>query len=280
MPPSRSGDRTITVELPGGLIVGDRCLGQGELRPLSGHEEDWLARHRGLPSAVVVTRLLESCLVTVGGGSVTDGLVRQLLVGDRDYLLLALRRMTLGDRFQGVLQCPACDAKMDITFDAADIRVEPRPQTATSYTIEAPSADGSSRTIRFRLPTGGDQEAVLGLDPLGAVEALIQRCIVDDGGVPLSVDEGQAVIEAMDRLAPQLDIELDLTCPECAHVFLAPFDATTFFLHEMAINGAQLLRETHALALSYHWSEADILSLDRERRRAYLGLLHETLRRE
>ena len=279
MPGARSRDHTITVGLPGGLIVGDRRLDHGELRPLSGHEEEWLARDRGLPGPVMVTRLLESCLVAVGGTTVTADLVRQLLVGDSDYLLLALRRMTLGDRFQGVLQCPACDAKMDITFDAADVQVEPRPQTATSYTVEVRSADGAPRTIRFRLPTGGDQEAVLGLDSPVAVEALMQRCIVD-GGAALAAGEGEAVIEAMDRLAPQLDIELDATCPECAHVFLAPFDVTTFFLHEMAINETQLLRETHALALSYHWSEADILSLRRDRRRAYLGLLHDTLRRE
>jgi hypothetical protein len=268
------------VELPGGLVVGDRRLDHGELRPLSGHEEEWLARDRGLPGPVMATRLLESCLVAVGGAPVTADLVRQLLVGDRDYLLLALRRMTLGDHFQGVLECPACDAKMDISFSAADVRVEPRPQQAASYTVDVQSADGSRRTIRFRLPTGGDQEAILGLDTPAAVEALIQRCVVDDGGAALAAAESQAVIEAMDRLAPQLDIELDLTCPECDHVFVAPFDATTFFLHEMAINGAQLLRETHALALSYHWSEADILSLGRDRRRAYLGLLHDTLRRE
>lgn len=266
---SRSGERTVTVALPGGSTA--------ELRALSGREEEWLARHRDAPSAIAVTRLLDACLVGLDGAETTGDVARRLLVGDRDYLILALRRMTLGDGFQGVVACPRCAAKIDISFDAADVPVESRPQTVASHTLPLEAGE-SPRTIRFRLPTGADQEAVLGLEPMAtAVDALLERCIVEDGGTTLATDEREAVVEAMDRLAPQVDVELDLTCPECEHAFMLPFDVTAFFLHEMAINGAQLLRETHALALAYHWSEADILSLDRERRRAYLGLLRETL---
>lgn len=277
MPGSRTGEGTVTVPLPGGLIVGDHRLGHAELRPLTGHEEEWLARHRGASSAVAVTRILEACLVGISDADVPGDLARRLLVGDRDYLMFALRRLTLGDSFQGVLACPLCAAPMDISFGAEDVPVEPRPQTAASYTLELGSAAGSLRTVRFRLPTGGDQEAVLDMDHGAAVEALLERCIVDDGGAPLAIDEREAVVTAMDRLAPQVDIELDLTCPVCGHAFLMPFDVTAFFFHEMGINGAQLLREIHSLALAYHWSEADILSLGRDRRRAYLGLLRETL---
>jgi hypothetical protein len=78
----------------------------------------------------------------------------------------------------------------------------------------------------------------------------------------------------------ELEVELDLTCPECSLTFLAPFDTTAFFFHEMQINGDQLLREVHLLALYYHWSEAEILSLSRDRRRAYLGLLSDAVRQD
>jgi hypothetical protein len=270
-----------TFLLPGGLIVGEnRRLCEAELRPLTGHEEEWLARHPGTPSALVVTRLLSNCLVRIDDTPPTSDLVRQLLVGDRDYLILQLRRLTLGDEFQAVLLCPACNAKMDVTVQAGDISVERRPQTAASYTVELPAKGSSGRTVRFRLPTGADQEAVLGMDHEAAVDALLNSCLLDDGGIPLSPEECKAVIDAMDQLAPQLEVELDLTCPECSHVFLAPFDTTTFFLHEMRIHSDQLLREVHLLAFYYHWSEADILSLRRDRRRAYLGLLSDALRQD
>jgi len=277
---SRSGEDTVTVALPGGLIVGDRRLDHAELRPLSGREEEWLARHRGLPSARAVTWLLGACLIAIGEEAVSEALVRNLLVGDRDYLILALRKMTLGDRFQGVLPCPACTALMDIGFAADDVPVESRPQTAAWYALELGTAGAPPRTVRFRLPTGADQEAVLDLDAGAAADALLERCLANDAGAPLTSAQREAVIAEMDRLAPQLNIELDLTCPECGHAFVAPFDLAAFFFHEMGLNGQQLLRETHALALAYHWSEAEILGLGRDRRRAYLGLLRETLHRE
>src|ERR1044071_6970856 len=40
MPEARSGERTRTVALPGGLVIDDRCLADAELRPLSGREEE------------------------------------------------------------------------------------------------------------------------------------------------------------------------------------------------------------------------------------------------
>ena len=67
----------------------------------------------------------------------------------------------------------------------------------------------------------------------------------------------------------------ELTCPECERDFLAPFDTTAFFFQEMRLRREALLREVHLLALYYHWSEADILALTRERRRMYLALLDE-----
>jgi hypothetical protein len=84
----------------------------------------------------------------------------------------------------------------------------------------------------------------------------------------------------MERLAPQVELELDMTCPKCGHSFVAPFDLTAFFFDEMRVSSRQLLREVHMLAFYYHWSESEILSLRRTRRREYLDLLSEALRQE
>lgn len=264
-------------ELPGGLVVNGQPMVQAELRPLTGREEDWLAHHGSEPSAAVVTRLLANCLVRVGDLEASRDLPGKLLVGDRDFLMLQLRRLTLGDRFQAVLVCPACGAKADVDFTAGDIPVERHPQTSPQNTLEF--LDPAPRTVLFRLPSGADQEAVLGMPAEQAAEALLDRCILDDGGSPLSPGERQAVIEEMERLAPKVELDLDMKCPECGHSFLAPFDTTLFFCREMRLSGGQLLREVHLLALYYHWSEDQILDLPRSRRRAYLELLSEALRR-
>jgi hypothetical protein len=262
--------------LPGGLMLQqDQLLNTACLRPLSGREEDWLAHHQAYPNAARVSWLLNACLVSLGHRQVDSDMVRRLLVGDRDYLMLQLRRLTLGDQVQAVVPCPACEQKMDVDFRLSDVPVEYRPQHVPAHTLEL-----SDRLISFRLPTGGDQEAVLGLEGDAAVEELLNRCILDDGDNPLSVEERQAVIAEMERLAPQVDLELDLTCPECAERFLLPFDTTAFFFEEMASKGNALLHEVHALAFYYHWSETEILKLDRHRRRAYLSLLNDSLRQD
>jgi hypothetical protein len=276
-----SGALPGAIGLPGGLVLSeDRRLEDVELRPLTGREEDWLATHAALPSAITATRLLSSCLVRIGDVKPSRQLVRRLLVGDRDYLILQLRRITLGDEFHAVLRCPACDSKMDVNFDTKDVPVTFRPQGAADHSIQLNSATNSERTVRFRLPCGGDQEAVLGYNVQQAAEMLLDRCVLDNGGIPFSLNEREAVANAMERLAPQVDLELDLICPECENQFLTPFDTTAFFFSEMKINGRQLLSEIHSLALYYHWSEPEIVSLPRDRRRAYLGLLSDAVRRE
>ena len=262
--------------MPGGLVLDEGpCLTRAVLRPLIGREEEWLAHSDHAPSAIRVTHLLTSCLISLGGKPVSDDVVRGLLVRDRDYLILQLRRLSIGDEVNAVLDCPACSEPMDVSFRASEVPVESRPQKAQSHTLSI-----GEREVRFRLPTGGDQEDLLETELQAAAEELLDRCILSDGGRPLSDEERSAVMDEMERLAPQMELELEMVCPQCEHSFVAPFDTTTFFFDEMRVSSKQLLREVHALAFYYHWTESDILAMRRARRREYLGLLSEALRQE
>jgi hypothetical protein len=245
------------------------------IRPLTGDDEEWLARNRGTPNAVAASRLLDACVLRVDSGDPPRGISRRMLAGDRDYLMLQLRRLTLGDRVQGVLDCPACGSRMDLDFDAAQAPVQACPQPMVWHSLELPG-----RAVRFRLPAGVDLELIVGRDLETAVEILLSRCVASDEGQSLTPAEKDAVIETMDKVAPQVDLELDLKCPECAHSFTTPFDMTSFFFDEMGLNSKQLFREIHSLAFYYHWSESDILGMLRERRRMYLSLLSDALREE
>jgi hypothetical protein len=269
-----------SVALPGGILSGDdpsscRRYRSAVIRPLSGHEEAWLAGNRHLPNAIIVTRLLNFCVLKIDGEPAPASVAQRMLVGDRDYLLLQLRRVTLGDRLSAVIHCPACGSKMDTDLDTASVPIESRPQVELRHSV-----DVGDRIVSFRLPAGSDQEAVVGLDSEAAVAELFRRSIVDDGGSPLTPAEQLVVIAAMERVAPEVFVELQLTCPECAHEFVMPFDIASFFFDEMRIAGRQLFREVHTLAFYYHWTETEILGLARDRRRLYLSLLSDTLRGE
>lgn len=267
-----------TVTLPGGLVLeADHPLHTAELRPLTGREEDWLVHHPSVPSATAVTCLLSNCLLRLDTVTSSRELVGKLLVGDRDYLVLQLRRLTLGDEFRAVVLCPQCQAPMDVTFHAEEIPVETRRQTASHYSCHLPSRAAKKRAVRYRLPTGSDQEAVLGLDPVAGVDALLERCLLDP--VRLTRKERQLLMDEMEKQAPSVELDLNLQCPNCSHAFIAPFDTTAFFLQEIRSGARHLLREFHTLAFHYHWSEAEILRLERSRRRTYLSLVSDELQR-
>lgn len=268
-------DATRAVSLPGGIVAPDGVvLRDLELRPLTGADEEWLAGSIGVPAAYAVSGLLASCIVSADGRAAGE-VAGALLVGDRDYLMLELRRMTLGERLQAVVTCPACAKPMDIELGAAEVPVERPVAVAAEYEVEC-----GGRAVRFRLPTGSDQEAVAAMPLEAAVDALLARCMVSDGGRALSAEEREAVIAAMETAAPRVEVDLDLTCPECSESFVMPFDTSAFFLDEMRMRSDLLLREIHALAFYYHWTEGEILRLTRGRRRAYLSLLSDAVRGE
>jgi hypothetical protein len=64
-----------------------------------------------------------------------------------------------------------------------------------------------------------------------------------------------------------------LTCPACHSSYTAQLNAADFLFRKLEDRVEQLLREIHALALSYHWSEEAILEMPATRRQRYLELI-------
>ena len=275
----------IPITLPGGLWVDGVCHRQAFLRPLSGADEEFLLdAGDGLLPAQKTTALLSRSVTQLGTlAPLTAEAARSLTVGDREALLLHLRRVTLGERLPCVVACPAsgCGQKMDVDLTASELLLPPY-RTEPAY--ERPIAvNGETRPIRFRLPTGADQEeaaAAARRDPPAAVKLLLERC-VDGEGIERSIPEIAAQVgQAMSELDPQAELDISLTCPACGHSFSTLFDTASYFFQELAVRARHLYREVHLLALHYHWSEPEILSLTPRRRGLYLEMLSDALGRE
>src|SRR4051812_32715454 len=94
--------------LPGGYLDERGGLHREvQLAPLTGRDEEALALLApGAAAAVAVTALLTRCVKRVGSIERVDAaLARELLVCDRDYLVLWLRSLTFGPRVNAVLRC-------------------------------------------------------------------------------------------------------------------------------------------------------------------------------
>ncbi len=281
----------VEVTLPGGIAHEGRWHRTARLRPLSGRNEVFVVEEgASLRPAVRTTAVLTRCLEGLGPlEPVTPESVRALTVGDREALLLHLRRLTLGDRIACVLSCPnrSCLEKMDLDLRVGDLLLPPYPHAEPVHeTVLA--GDGRRYRVRFRLPTGADQEAVaesVFRDPDAAGTLVLERCVervaVDEHDEDTVATLPRAVARAlpgvMADLDPQADILLNLACPACGASFTVPFDTADYFHRELVGERTNVYREAHLLALHYHWGEAEIMAMPRRTRRLYLGLLAEAL---
>jgi hypothetical protein len=287
------------VQLPGGYYddSGHRHR-DVELVPLRGREEELLAA-LDVPPPELVTRVLASCVQRVGAVDLTaEDVFRRLTVGDRLFLLLKLREATFGSRVTAVASCPwlGCAEKVDIAFRIADIPLRESGPGGPLYDVQlsaeaAPRDTPPDRVVRFRLPNGADQEALTVLldgNPAVALRTLLESCLVAIGThtppgpsrvAALSPRARSEIEAAMAAEAPGPALVMDASCPSCGRGFALPFDIQELFFGEVAGSTDQLSRQVHYLAYHYHWSEAEILDLPREKRLRYLEVLAEEIER-
>src|SRR5215212_10063053 len=94
-----------------------------------------------------------------------------LSIGERDRLLLAARARTFGRRLDCETSCAWCNARLELSLDAAELSVAHGPMAPGDLAIES---DGVS--VRFRLPNSTDIAACQDT-PGDPAEALFDRCV-------------------------------------------------------------------------------------------------------
>lgn len=287
-------DHTAAVQLPSGYWLDGERHREATLRALTGRDEEFLLESGAdLLPVHRITRLLTRCLTQLGPlTSVNRGAVRSLTVGDREALLLHLRRLTLGDAVQGVVSCPQpdCGEKLDLDLRVSDLLLPGYDHQRAVHEVSI-QENGTTYRVRFRLPTGADQEAAASLaadDAEAGAALMLHRCVeavVVEGDNDRSVEDWPSTLSSqlpgvMADLDPQADLVLNLDCPVCDHAFSVTFDTGAYLLQEILARSSHLYREVHLLAYHYHWSEAEILGMTSVRRRRYLDLLTDALTEE
>jgi hypothetical protein len=255
------------------------------LRPLTGADEMRLDDPAlESPLAVQTTAILGaavSCIGDVTPIAATE--IRALTVGDRDRLLLALHALTFGPRIEAVVCCSVegCGALMEVDLNTDDLFIAPAATgVAAEHELDAEAAGRVCR-VHFRLPTGGDQEAVARVavrDPAQAGETMLRRLVLavtdrSDRIEPtpeVLADLKIPLADAIRRIDPQVETTLRLACPECEAETTALLDVATFVFRKLT-RFDEIVAEVDQLARLYHWSEAEILALPVARRRRYLG---------
>jgi hypothetical protein len=245
---------TATVVLPIGLTDADGTTTHREasLRKLRGSDEA-LFYDTSLSGAQLVTELLRSCVARIGTVSpVQAAHLEQLYSVDRNFLLFALRRITFGDEWLAVYDCPACGTAVRVSEDLSEFSVLSLDHDA-SRSVRVELEDGYQdrggvvhKSVVMRLPRGADESVVSMLaesDLWQARDALLVRCIEQFGTLPraalesfgvkivreLTLGDRRRIQRALDDGTPGVDFKRTVRCSNCALDFDAIADVTDFF---------------------------------------------------
>lgn len=151
---------------------------EAEVNELNGADEEAIAA-AGSSSYRVFEALLLRGVRTVGSEFMNRKLATELLIGDRELLVMAVRRATFGNDLEfEELPCPHCEELVDLTvpLDAIPFTHLADPEQTE---FEVPLRHGAVAFVR--LPTGEDQAAVFAIKDGNRARQdseILNRCVL------------------------------------------------------------------------------------------------------
>jgi hypothetical protein len=227
-------------DLPCGYLSPDgELITEVKVREITGAEEDMLAA-KNVPPGKKITQLLGNCLERLGQMTDKPMLVRcarDLLIGDRVFLMLAIRRVTLGDEFPYEAKCPECDKKGLYSVNLAELTVKKMPDPKKRV-FDAILPNG--KKVRWHAMTGKEEETLSRVPTSDSLSAsiFVRLDTIDDqppGDLSavkaLSMRDRTFLRDAFDDAEGGIETTLDHTCPECGAEFKDNLDVgqTGFF---------------------------------------------------
>jgi hypothetical protein len=228
-----------TVNLPGGHInAAGEVIKTAEVRELNGRDEEAISKATNLGKAVLT--ILSRGTVKIGDEQASDALLDQLLIGDRDAILLGILKNTFGKKIEIPTYCIGCSDNKIVEIDIdADIKfkVLADPINDRIFTVK-----GKSVEFVVRLPNGVVQKEMINNTDKTSAELstiVLENTLVKIGDTPvfskaqvqtLSVLDRRVIIDEINHRAPgpQFD-DVTVTCPNCGSEVLVPINLGSLF---------------------------------------------------
>ena len=221
--------------------------GTVEMKYMTAKEEDILTSQNLIKSGVVIDKLLQSLIVSK---------IRydDLLVGDKNAILVAARILAYGKDYEVEVSCPKCGEKSSHVIDLSSF--DDKPALEGSHTpnknefwFELPA---SKRKISFKALTSADEKAIeaemKGLRKLAKISGIdpemttrLKYIITSvDGDADLKVIRNFVETELLSRdslalrkyiqeVTPELKMEFLFDCPSCGHEEMMAMPLTVSF---------------------------------------------------
>jgi len=177
--------RSSFTRLPNGVLVDDKLVRDFEVQELTGVHEERLAKVDSIQEpGRWIQVLLECGVVKIGDQEATPDLLKSLVIGDRDYLALAIREATYGPDIEfGPAVCPDCGEEYELSVPLTNI---PISEGDGVRDFEVPLLNGGRAKVT--VPNGSDQLALFESPDITEAERksiLLSRCVkvlIDSNG--------------------------------------------------------------------------------------------------
>lgn len=128
-----------------------------EIKAMTAREEDILTSRALLKKGTVITELIKSCVLDKSINT------SDLLVGDRNALMVAIRITGYGPEYETEVECQECASKTPHSFNLAELPIRrldltPVEQNSNIFEFMLPY---SKKLVKFKFMTGRDEEEIM-----------------------------------------------------------------------------------------------------------------------
>ena len=183
--------------------------------------------------------LLSRGLVKIGNEDATPTHLETLLSGDRDAILLAIRRVTFGKEFDLIIRCPQCTEQQGCSIDLLEdipVKVLENPDDRV-WKVKTKLGE-----VTVTLPTGNTQKKLMDNSEKTSAEVntiLLGECIIAIDGSPVIGGQAALQLGMADRIkllneilernpGPRLG-EVKKSCKACGAEIPLPLGLTDLF---------------------------------------------------
>ena len=202
-----------------------------EIRSMTAREEDILTSRALIKKGTVITELIKSCLIDKS----ID--VNEMIAGDRNAIMTALRVTGYGAEYKVEVDCPACTERSKQDFNLTELPIKrlavaPVAEGANVFEFNLPI---TKKSIRFKFLTGTDEEEITvtmerkkktGLQGENLVTTRLKHALVSVEGITDKTKLGMFIrnMPARDSLSlrkyidtnePGIDMKAWMECPHC-----------------------------------------------------------------
>jgi len=203
-----------------------------EIKYMTAKEEDILSSAALLKKGLAIERLLENLIVV-------DVNPADLLLGDRNAIMIAARISSYGRAYKVKGPCPNCETKIENVFDLKDATLNEKCFDHEFLDEHSVRFDEEQKTFAIMLPVsnievsvrmliGKDETELVGADEDKSVTSLLSAFISSVAGdhsqkavsffaENMPAADSKFLRDLYSSLNPNLDLRQQFICPACFH---------------------------------------------------------------